>query len=452
MLRDRCFQWIGIVLLALPASGVASTESDRCWQEPHLATPEKRFACLDRALPTSQELARLLALSNATTDHHLIAGLFERIRRQQVVDPEMAELLARFLPHQHPIYQDRDRWHVIRLRAYLIATLTDIGFPDSGLPWLADSLIFIDERMAAVEVGSAVRAAGTLGEEGRQFLPTMLRMLSMKFSEEEFSLSRYDMHFPKQEATTVQLEVLQAVTRIGRASDGDLLITLRAIAHSPSHSPLDPRVQLAAQQALRQFEQRTSELAHQNPSRRAASPVSMATPWWSPTARPSVDMLDTRITDHDGRHRVLRELIDRPVILVFFYTRCHNAGKCSTSVSRLAYIQRELQRAGLDRSVRLLAITFEPAYDTTERLKPFVQDRGLTLTEHALTIRIHEGDHQAFMRALDIPVSYNAGWVTTHGVEAVLLDAEGRLARKYAADGWTYERIAQDLERLDVTP
>lgn len=451
-MSNRCLQWIGIVLLALPASGMAGTGAERCWKEPHLATPEKRFACLDRASPTSQELVQLLSLSDATTDHRVIAGLLERIRLRQVVDPVIAELLARFLPHQHPIYQDRDRWHVIRLRAYLIATLTDIGFPDSGLPWLADSLIFIDERMAAIEVGSAVRAAGTLGEEGRQFLPTMLRMLGMQFSEEEFSLSRYDMNFPQQEATTVQLEVLRAVTRIGRGSDGDLLTTLRAIAHSPAHSPLDPRAKAAAEQALRQVERRTSESAHQNPSRNAVGPASLATPWQAPTSRSNVDILNTRMTDHDGRHRALRELIDRPVILVFFYTRCHNAGKCSTSVSRLAYLQRELQRAGIDRSVRLLAITFEPAYDTTERLKRFVQVRGLLLTEYALTVRIHEADHEAFIRALDIPVSYSAGWVNTHGVEAVLLDAEGRLARKYAANGWTYDRIAQDLERLDVTP
>ncbi len=451
-MRTRCVQWFCMLVLALQASSAASAEAKRCWQEFHQATLDQRFACLDRTSLTNQELVKLLSLSDATTDHRVIAGLLERIRRQQIVDPEVAEQLARFLPHQHPIYQNRDRWHVIRLRAYLIATLTDIGFPDSGLPWLADSLIFIDERMAAIEVGSAVRAAGTLGAEGRQFLPTMLRMLSMTFSEEEFSLSRYDVNFPKQEATTVQLEVLQAVRKLGRASDNELLATLRAIVQGPAHSAFDPRAKAAAQQALHQVEQHASESAKPNLSRSATGPTSMATEWQHPAARPRVDVLNTRITDHDGRPRVLRELIDRPVMLVFFYTRCHNAGKCSMSVSRLAYIQLELQRAGIDGSLRLLAITFEPAHDTPERLKRFVQIRGLSLTEHALTVRIHEADHEAFIRALDIPVGYSAGWVNTHGVEAVLLDAEGRLVRKYAADGWTYDRIVQDLERLDGMP
>lgn len=439
-------------LLALLVSPAASADDERCWQELHASTLERQLACLDNASPTRRELIRLLSLSDASTDHRVIAGLLERIRTQQVADPEIAERLARFLPHQHPIYQDRDRWQVIRLRAYLIATLTDLGFPDSGLPLLADSLIFVDERMAAVEVGSAVRAAGTLGEKGRQFLPHMLRMLGLQFAEEEFSLSRHDVNFPPQEATTVQLEVIRAAERIGRASDGELFATLRAIADSPTGSPLEPRVIAAARRALRQVEQRTSETAPSEPTRSAAGPASGATPWRAPAERPKIELLDVRITDHNGTDRILGDLIDRPVLLVFFYTRCQNAGKCSISVSRLAYLQRELHKAGIDRSMRFLAITFEPAHDTPQRLKRFVQDRGLLLGENALTGRIHEADHEAFIRDLDIPVSYSAGWVNTHGVEAVLLDAEGRLARKYAANGWTFDRIVQDLERLDAAP
>lgn len=451
-MRHGLHPWIGLPLLALLVTPASIADDEGCWQDLHASSPERQLACLDSTSPTGRELIRLLSLCDASTDHRVIAGLLERIRAQPEGDPELAEQLVRFLPHQHPIYQERDRWQVIRLRAYLIATLTDTGFPDSGLPWLADSLIFVDERMAAVEVGSAVRAAGTLGRKGRQFLPYMLRMLGLQFAEEEFSLSRYDVSFPPQEATTVQLEVLRAVEKIGRASDGELLKTLRAVAEAPPRSPLEPRVITAARHALRQVEQRTPEAVQPRTTRSAADPASMATPWRAPAERPEIDLLDVRITDHKGTDRILGDLIDRPALLVFFYTRCQNAGKCSMSVGRLAHLQRGLRSAGIDRSIRLLAITFEPAHDTPERLKRFVQDRGLVLGEYAMTGRIHEADHQAFIRELDIPVSYSAGWVNTHGVEAVLLDAAGRLTRRYAANGWTVERIAQDLERLGAAP
>jgi protein SCO1/2 len=117
------------------------------------------------------------------------------------------------------------------------------------------------------------------------------------------------------------------------------------------------------------------------------------------------------------------------------------------SVSRLAWLQKELEAEGLARDVRLLALTFEPAFDTPTRLKRFVQNRGFVPSAHAIAARLQEPGHEVLLHDLDIPVSYSAGWVNTHGVEAVLLDGDGRLTRKYTAT-WDVPMVVADVRTL----
>jgi protein SCO1/2 len=445
---------IPVLFLAFLASDLNAERTNSCGENLHELSSIEQLECVqsNRLANASNEiLAGLLTTSDALTDHRVIAGILEEIRGRHDADDELVEAIVGLLAHQNPVYQNRDRWHVVRLRAYVFATLADIGFPESALPMLVDAIAFVDERMAAVEIGSAIRVAGTLGEGGHQFLPYMLPALGERFAEEEFSLSRYALDFPSEEATTVQLEIIAAVEKIGTAADKELLTVLRAVADSPSHSGLDARFVAASRRALPIVEQRIAGHAHHDhqkvqPDEQSAP--SMVSAWVSPDERRLLQDLDVRIVDQDGKERVLSDLLDRPVLLTFFYTRCQNAGKCSMSVSRLAFLQKELRRVGLARDVRLLALTFEPAYDTPERLRRFVQDRGLLLDEFAFSGRLGESHHDSFIKELDIPVSFSAGWVNTHGVEAVLIDTEGRLARKYAATAWDTDQITDDFLTL----
>lgn len=455
MLRTDNKQRLTVALaFAVLTTSVNAEAINACWESLHDRTAKEQLACVQPNSLTStpsDRLADLLSTSDSRTDHRVIGGLLDEIRRRGDADIGLSEQLAKLLPHQSALYQNRDKWNVIRLRSYLFATLADIGFPNSAMPDLADALAFVDERMAAVEIGSAIHVAGTLGDDGRQFLPYMLRAISQRFAEEEFSLSRYAVDFPREEATTVQLEVIRTAEKIGLATDKELLTVLRAIADSPSYSALDPRFVAASRRALWVVEHREAGHAHHEhhtvPSAEQAAP-SLVSAWVSPDDRHLLEDLDVRIFDQDGNEHVLDDLLDHPVLLTFFYTRCQNAGRCSMSISRLAFLQKKLRSAGLTRDVRLLALTFEPAYDTPERLKRFVQDRGLTLDEFALSGRLGTSYHQSFIRELDIPVSFSAGWVNTHGVEAVLIDTEGRLARKYTAIAWNTEQITDDFGTL----
>ena len=171
-------------------------------------------------------------------------------------------------------------------------------------------------------------------------------------------------------------------------------------------------------------------------------------PWIEASHRRSLAIEDIRYVNQDGAHGVLGGLVNKPLVLAFFYTRCQNAAKCSMTVSRLASLQQILRSQHLDGKVRILAITYEPQFDTPDKVHRFGADRGLEFGPNAQALQIDTADLTRLVDAIEAPVNYNAGWVNTHGVELNLLDSGGRLVRRYPSIAWDNNAVAVDVRRL----
>lgn len=176
--------------------------------------------------------------------------------------------------------------------------------------------------------------------------------------------------------------------------------------------------------------------------------IPLMTPWVSPGERSQLKGLDIGFKDQDGRSGAVGDLIDRPVLITFFYSRCQNSRKCSMAVNRLGTLQRHLAEAGMGDKVRLLAITYEPQFDTPERINRYATDRGLRLGENALALQLDTARHQQLVDEVQAPVNYNAGWVNAHGVELSLLDSKGRLVRKYHTVLWDNDQVTKDVTEV----
>lgn len=194
-------------------------------------------------------LCDILLRSDGHTDHVLIASVLDVLRSMGHRAAPAAETLSGLLAHRARLHKERDKMLVVRLRAYIFVTLSEIGFPASALPALLDSLAHVDERMTVLEIAAAARAAGSLGPDGRQFVPVLLQTLSVRLSSEEFSLERYEPQFPPHEATTVQLEVVRSLARICSPQDQQALTVLRDLSEDRGRG-LDPRLVKEARHAL----------------------------------------------------------------------------------------------------------------------------------------------------------------------------------------------------------
>lgn len=77
---------------------------------------------------------------------------------------------------------------------------------------------------------------------------------------------------------------------------------------------------------------------------------------------------------HDRDVTTTEFVDDRHVLMTFVFTRCH--GPCPTLTSALAQVQADAIENNYEDEIALLPVTFDPAYDTAERLRTFSEERG----------------------------------------------------------------------------
>lgn len=76
-----------------------------------------------------------------------------------------------------------------------------------------------------------------------------------------------------------------------------------------------------------------------------------------------------------GRDVRVREFVgERTTLLTFIYTRC--SGICPAEVAILVQVQAKAAELGRSDDVALMAMTFDPEYDTPERLRVFGDELG----------------------------------------------------------------------------
>ena len=132
---------------------------------------------------------------------------------------------------------------------------------------------------------------------------------------------------------------------------------------------------------------------------------------------------------------------NQPAILTLFYTRCLNPLKCSLAISRLGQAVAALPELGW------FGLSYDPAFDTAERLRAYGDDRNFPFAERARLLRCTRG-WSGLRQALGLRVGYGETTVNTHARELFLLMPNGD-AWRIPAD-WLSEpdRIADFLQRM----
>ena len=139
------------------------------------------------------------------------------------------------------------------------------------------------------------------------------------------------------------------------------------------------------------------------------------------------------VEDQDGRLLPMVALLtERTSLLALFYTRCMNPAKCSLTITRLAALARYARSRPGAPLLNLFALSYDPAYDSADRLNAYGRARDFPFGEQTRLLRCRSG--WAGMRAeLGLRVGYGEATVNDHArelflvspdLEAVTLDAE----------------------------
>jgi protein SCO1 len=153
---------------------------------------------------------------------------------------------------------------------------------------------------------------------------------------------------------------------------------------------------------------------------------------------------DFELVDQDGRPRTLASLRGQVLLLDFVYANC--PGPCPILTGAHVRAQKVLDEDVRDR-VWFVSITLDPARDTPEALRSYGSKRGADLSRWSfLTGPAAEVD--------EVVQRYGVGSVRLasgeiqHVVVSFLIDAEGRVVKRYFGLEHHGDDLARDLAAL----
>ena len=148
---------------------------------------------------------------------------------------------------------------------------------------------------------------------------------------------------------------------------------------------------------------------------------------------------DFSLIDQRGAPVTLASLRGRVVVVTFIYTRCPLPDYCPRMITNLSAV-RDRFRTRVGKDLTLLTVTFDPQYDTPERLAAFAKSQKADVEGwHFLT-----GDAAGIKQVCDaFGVEYwpDSGLIT-HTLQTAVIDRDGRLAAAVAGKDFTGRQIA----------
>jgi protein SCO1/2 len=165
--------------------------------------------------------------------------------------------------------------------------------------------------------------------------------------------------------------------------------------------------------------------------------VAVGTTGWAGFIRPpTATAPDFALRDQDGKRVTMAAYRGRPVAVTFIYSTCEDT--CPALVDQ---VRGALDDTGLD--VPLLAVSVDPANDTPERARRFLNERRMTGRARFLLGTREE--LAPVWRGYGVQPQTDD---LEHSANVVLVDAQGRQRVGFPYDHLTPEALAHDLRRL----
>ena len=168
-------------------------------------------------------------------------------------------------------------------------------------------------------------------------------------------------------------------------------------------------------------------------------------PWPAPKDREAI-FLDFTMTNQDGKPLNLQDIINKPTVATFVFTGCDNAAMCPMQAAKVGYMQDAARKAGLDKNVQFLILSFDPDKDTPKVLKQFVEKQGVEF-DNALALTPDKKQFAEFLQELGLRVSYGEDGKINHQTDLMIFDADGKRVRWYGGE-WNNKIVVSELKRL----
>jgi protein SCO1/2 len=156
---------------------------------------------------------------------------------------------------------------------------------------------------------------------------------------------------------------------------------------------------------------------------------------------------DFSLTTQDGKFLKLAGLKGKVLLVSFIFTTC--SGTCPATTSRMVSVQRELQAKGLlkDGRVHHVSITLDPARDTPQKLKDYIQLYDIDPSSWTFLTGSVEDVTKTFT-AWGMWAKPAADGQLDHPLRIFLVDRQGRIREIYHLGFLKAEWVVEDIELL----
>ena len=356
---------------------------------------------------------------------------------------EGGDRLVELLQEEHPVYHDRAASAIVRMRGWLLHSLSLNRIPNSAILFIIEEL---ETGTDAYLIAAAAKALRSIRNPTAALAPFVLRSIqNIRFHDAPVTFETYGAFAMGVNTKGALNELFATVEWLG-SNAASIAPDLRQIvteSRSWSNSLME---QANATLALIERQAKPSaRLEHDC----CDLPISFRNfiAWATPFRKSCDQIKDVLLEDQAGRVLSFSEMTQaKPTIVVFFYTRCENPLKCSLTIGKLAQIQRLLVEQDLSNRIRTLAITYDPGYDTPARLKQYCMDRNLALDETNLVVRT-VSDFETLKRFFGLGVSFIDSVVNRHRIELFVLDVTGQIAGIFQRLHWDVSQVVQSAAK-----
>ncbi len=150
------------------------------------------------------------------------------------------------------------------------------------------------------------------------------------------------------------------------------------------------------------------------------------------------------LVDQDGEPLSLTQLRGKVLLIDFVYTAC--PGPCPILTTTLATLQRSLSPEQREQ-VRFVSISLDPERDTPEALRAYAKAQGADLSDWSFLTGPPEVVDEVVQRYGVGKVRGEDGQIE-HVVVTFLVDARGRIEKRYMGLDHGADEMRADLEKL----
>ena len=376
-------------------------------------------------------------LDEATPEEE-VARYIEQIRARA----EQAELLVELLPQSHRLYAGRGANQVARIRGYLLASFEILGLSQRALPYALEEL---ENSQDAYLVAASAKALRGLPKYSTELLPFLFEAITnIQYKDDAISFETYKPRWPLQQHTTALTEIFRTFRTLG-AYARPALDQLQALQSNRNFAANVREEIAAAVEAIRSDQREIPLPCCSIPSGKKRLSARATLPKLA-----TLDKIGSvQFQDQDEHNNTFAEIFsEKPTILGFFYTRCDNPNKCSLTITKLGLLQKRLAEEGLAGRIRIAAVTYDPGYDTPDKMKGYCQNRGFFLDQDHLALRAEKQRFNELRDYFELGVNYSSSVVNRHQIELYLVNGNGEVATAYTNFQWNVEDVLEEARSM----